>query len=178
MNCGNISYCVGKLWHITSCVFLIFFISCSSNKPNKAMKIFHLKPNRIIENNITDINESWFQKEREDFFVLQNYDPANEKHKAEMDSFVIDYVKKEDFFNENDNASWSLVFYKYGDGITENTPHQFDTDYYIHQLFDFKKRLAYYYFTSQNGYENTGYYINEGAKIVEEKRKALSEQTL
>jgi len=159
--------------YITSCIILLLCTSCNQVKQNKEMKIYHLKPNIIILNDETKTDDNWFEKEREDFFTIENFDVEIEEHKAEVDSFVLNYVKKESFLTAENNVSWSLVFFKYGDGITEHTPHEYDTDYNIHELFAFKKRLVYYYFTDKNGYENTGYYFKSGETIKDEKRAAL-----
>ncbi len=161
------------LWIILSGTFLLSGAACNLVKQNRTMKIFHLQPNRITVNTEAENNGDWFEQEREDFFALQNFEVNSEAHKAEVDSFVINYIRKDNFLNTNQQVSWSLVFFKYGDGITENTPHEFDTDYSMHELFAFKKRLVYYYFTGNNGYENTGYYLNGGETIKEEKRDAL-----
>jgi len=158
---------------ILGVTFLLSGTSCNQTKQNEAMKIFHLAPNRITVNDEAEPNDNWFVKEREDFFALKNFSADSETHKTEVDSFVTNYIKKDNFLSTDEHVSWSLVFFKYGDDITENTEHLFDTDYSMHELFAFKKRLIYYYFTSKNGYENTGYYLNGGETIQEEKRSAL-----
>jgi len=158
-------------FYVTSCIILSN--SCNQVKQNKQMKIYHLKPNRLIVNDETNTKDNWFKQEREDFFTIENFNIEIEEHKAEIDSFVLNYIKKENFLAAKNNVNWSLVFFKYGDGITENTAHQYDTDYDMHQLFAFKKRLIYYYFTSENGYENTGYYLNGDEVIKNEKRVTL-----
>lgn len=160
-----------------SFTFLLCGISCNPIKQNQRMEIFHLKPNRLTVNDKEEAKDGWFEKEREDFFALNNFDIESEEHKAAVDSFVISYLAKDDFLNTNDKVSLALVFFKYGDGITEKTAHQYDTDYSIHELFAFNKRLIYYDFTSENGYVNTGYYLNGGETIKEEKRTALSVKT-
>jgi len=158
---------------ISSCLIILLFTTCNQVKQNKAMKIYHLKPNRITINDKSNENDNWFKKERTDFFTIENFDITSGQHKTKVDSFVLDYYKKENFLETNNKASWSLVFFKYGDGISESTPHKYDTDYHIHELFAFQKRLIYYYFTSENGYENTGFYLNNGETIQEEKRILL-----
>jgi len=164
---------INFLLQIISCTLLLSGTSCNQIKQNQAMKIFHLKPNRITVNEKAETKYDWYKKEREDFFALKGFNIESEEHKAAVDSFVLHYINKDNFLNTDDHVSWALVFFKYGDGITENTKHQFDTDYSIHELFAFEKRLIYYDFTSNNGYENTGYYFNGGETIKEEKRVAL-----
>lgn len=152
---------------------LLIFICCDRSGVNE-LEIFHLAPNRVITNEKSIAKNGWFKTEREDFFALKNFNIENQQQKAIIDSFIINYIKNDNFLNVNDNSSLSLVFFKYGNGITENTTHQYYTDYDINQLFAFKKRLIYYYFTSDLGYVNTGYYFNNAENIKEEERPALN----
>ncbi|MFL0086743.1 hypothetical protein, partial [Tenacibaculum maritimum] len=100
-----------------------------------------------------------------------------EKHKTKVDSFVVNYIQKDSFLYKNKNTYWSLVFFKYGDGIDKNTKHAYNTDYTIHTLFAFEKRRCYYSFSSrfQKGYIATGYYFKDGDSIVHEDRKIISD---
>ncbi|MGB0788698.1 MAG: hypothetical protein ACPGQR_04100 [Marinirhabdus sp.] len=116
----------------------------------------------------------WYSKTRSDFFAVKNFDAANAQHKTEIDSFVVNHIKKDSFLVKNKNAEWSLVFFKYGDGIDKNTAHRYDTDHTIHKVFAFKKRLIAHSFSSGAGYLGTSYYFNKADSIVDEKRKIIS----
>ena len=153
---------------------LIIFASCNSKE--KALKIYHLKPNSVSINTDTLRSYGWYSKTRNDFFAIKKFDATNEKHKIKVDSFVINYIKNDNYLIKNKNARWSLIFFKYGDGITESTKHQFDTDYTIHNLFAFEKRQIYYAFSSRKEdkkYKYTGYYFKRGDSITNEKRKII-----
>ncbi|PIE48513.1 MAG: hypothetical protein CSA40_00050 [Flavobacteriales bacterium] len=112
----------------------ILFVSCNVQSKDQTLKIYHLKPDRIRVNTDTVGKYGWYAKTRNDFFVIKNFDATNESHKIKVDSFVVNYLKNDNFLRENDNARWSLIFFKYGDGINENTKHEFNTDYTIHKL--------------------------------------------
>ena len=109
-------------------------------------------------------------KIRNDFFAIKNFDATNEKHKIKVDSFVVNYIKKDSFLTKNKNSKWSLTFFKYGNGINKNTEHQYNTDYTIHQLFAQKKEIGNYTFDSKNGYRESFYWINH-AKFKSDDRK-------
>ncbi|MFL0105086.1 hypothetical protein, partial [Tenacibaculum maritimum] len=94
------------------------------------------------------------------------------KHKTKVDSFVVNYIQKDSFLYKNKNVHWSLVFFKYGDGIDENTEHRVDTDYTIHTLFAFKKREVVYSFALRDHIPT--YYFKGGDSIVHEDRKIIS----
>ncbi|MCX6271051.1 MAG: hypothetical protein NTU44_07505 [Bacteroidetes bacterium] len=146
--------------------------SCKSHPDDKLLEIYHLIPDEIIEQKE---NGDWYSKERNDFFAVRNFDLNNEEHKMKVDSFVLDYISKDDFLVKNENASWSLVFFNYGDGITEHTKHEFDSDYTIHDLFAFNKRLIYYSFDTKDYYKITGYYLKDRDTITQERRKMIEE---
>ena len=153
---------------------LIIFASCNSKE--KALKIYHLKPNSIGELTEYKKNKKYYELDRDDFFAIKNFDATNDNHKVKVDSFVINYIKNDNYLIKNKNARWSLIFFKYGDGITESTKHQFDTDYTIHNLFAFEKRQIYYAFSSRKEdkkYKYTGYYFKRGDSITNEKRKII-----
>ncbi|WP_159296471.1 hypothetical protein R8G64_15365 [Tenacibaculum maritimum] len=77
---------------------------------------------------------------------------------------------------KNKNARWFLTFFKYGDGIDENTKHAYNTDYTIHMLFAFEKQQIAYSFNSRykKGYKKVNYYFKDGDSIVHEDRKIIS----
>ena len=72
------------------------------------MEIYHLEPNDIIDRN--DDIPGWYTKERDDFFAIKNFDVNNELHRLQVDSFVLNYIRDDDFLEKNENARWSLVF--------------------------------------------------------------------
>ncbi len=152
---------------------LIIIVSCNSKEKDKTLKIYHLKPNSVSVNTDTLRSYGWYSKTRNDFFAIKNFDATNEKHKIKVDSFVVNYIKKDSFLTKNKNVEWSLFFFKYGNGITENTKHQFDTDYTIHNLFAFKKRVTAYTFDTRTSYLGTSYYFKKGDSITNEKRKII-----
>ncbi|MEM6736485.1 MAG: hypothetical protein AAF620_10505 [Bacteroidota bacterium] len=148
---------------------MLFLFACNVKQENGPLEIYHLEPNDIIyrEND----GQGWYAKERHDFFAVKNFDISNEEHKIKIDNFIIDYIKYDDFLAENDNASWGLVFYRYGNGITEDTKHEYGTDYQIHNLFAFEKRLVVYAFDTKDTYNGTIYHFNKGDSLVCENRK-------
>ncbi|MFL0128635.1 hypothetical protein V2625_13850 [Tenacibaculum maritimum] len=152
--------------------------ACQSKEKDKSLKIYHLKPNDIGEFPHYKENKKYYELSRDDFFVIKNFDKENEKHKTKVDSFVVNYIQKDSFLykNKNKNAKWSLTFFKYGDGIDENTEHRVDTDYTMHTLFAPKKEIAIYTFDSKIGYRGSFYWINqENFESNDEKRKIISD---
>ncbi|PIE48512.1 MAG: hypothetical protein CSA40_00045 [Flavobacteriales bacterium] len=148
----------------------IWFVSCNVQPKDQTLKIYHLKPDRISVNTDTIGKYGWYAKTRNDFFAIKNFDATNENDKIKVDSFVVNYLKNDDFLTKNDNAVWTLIFFKYGDGINENTKHEFNTDYTIHKLFAFKKRQTAYSFDNRTNYTGTSYFFNKGDSIVNEYR--------
>ncbi|WP_407323906.1 hypothetical protein R5O24_14665 [Tenacibaculum maritimum] len=150
--------------------------ACQSKEKDKSLKIYHLKPNDIGEFPHYKENKKYYELSRDDFFVIKNFDKENEKHKTKVDSFVVNYIQKDSFLYKNKNAKWSLTFFKYGDGIDENTEHRVDTDYTMHTLFAPKKEIAIYTFDSKIGYRGSFYWINqENFESNDEKRKIISD---
>jgi len=150
------------------CVFMLF--SCEKEGKDTIFRIYHLKPNRVY----TDagaVNGKFF-KRRNDFFTVKNYDINNEQHKIKIDSFIVNYIRKDSFLIANKNVNWSLTFFKYGDGIDENTKNQNDTDYTIHNLFSYKKEIASVYFDTRTGYSTSNYNVTP-EKINQSKRKII-----
>jgi hypothetical protein len=161
-----------KTNQLTCILFLVSFISCKKEVTDKTFKIFHLKPNRIYTD--TAVVNGKFSKRRNDFFVVKNYDINDEHHKIKIDSFVVNYVKKDSFLTQNKNVSWRLTFFKYGDGIDEHTQHEYDTDYTIHDLFSYKKEISSAYFDTRNGYGGSCYTIDPEKKL-NTKRKIITD---
>ncbi len=153
----------------------IMFVSCNVQPKDQTLKIYHLKPNDIGELTEYKDNKKYYELLRDDFFALKNFDATNESHKIKVDSFVVNYIKNDNFLRDNDNAIWSLIFFKYGDGINENTKHEFNTDYTIHKLFAFKKRQTAYSFDSKTNYLGTSYFFDKGDSIVNEYRPIVSD---
>ncbi|MFL0122855.1 hypothetical protein [Tenacibaculum maritimum] len=150
--------------------------ACQSKEKDKSLKIYHLKPNDIGEFPHYKENKKYYELSRDDFFVIKNFDKENEKHKTKVDSFVVNYIQKDSFLYKNKNAKWSLTFFKYGDGIDENTEHRVDTDYTMHTLFAPKKEIAIYTFDSKIGYRGSFYWIKqENFESNDEKRKIISD---
>ncbi|WP_407264286.1 hypothetical protein [Tenacibaculum maritimum] len=150
--------------------------ACQSKDKDKSLKIYHLKPNLVHVNKDTVGVYGWYSKTRSDFFAIKNFDRENEKHKTKVDSFVVNYIQKDSFLYKNKNARWFLTFFKYGDGIDENTKHAYNTDYTIHMLFAFEKQQIAYSFNSRykKGYKKVNYYFKDGDSIVHEDRKIIS----
>ncbi|WP_407266763.1 hypothetical protein [Tenacibaculum maritimum] len=147
--------------------------ACQSKEKNKSLKIYHLKPNLVHVNKDTVGVYGWYSKTRSDFFAIKNFDRENEKHKTKVDSFVVNYIQKDSFLYKNKNTRWFLTFFKYGDGIDENTKHAYNTDYTIHTLFAFEKQQIAYSFNSR--YKKVNYYFKDGDSIVHEDRKIISD---
>ncbi|WP_407264975.1 hypothetical protein R5N98_14750 [Tenacibaculum maritimum] len=147
--------------------------ACQPEDKDKSLKIYHLKPNLVHVNKDTIGVYGWYSKTRSDFFAIKNFDKENEKHKTKIDSFVVNYIQKDSFLYKNKNVHWSLVFFKYGDGIDENTEHRVDTDYTIHTLFAFRKREVVYSFALRDHIPT--YYFKGGDSIVHEDRKIISD---
>ncbi|WP_159291419.1 hypothetical protein, partial [Tenacibaculum maritimum] len=150
--------------------------ACQSKDKDKSLKIYHLKPNLVHVNKDTIGVYGWYSKTRSDFFAIKNFDRENEKHKTKVDSFVVNYIQKDSFLYKNKNTRWFLTFFKYGDGIDENTKHAYNTDYTIHTLFAFEKQQIAYSFNSRykKGYKKVNYYFKDGDSIVHEDRKIIS----
>ncbi|QCD62548.1 hypothetical protein B9C57_08365 [Tenacibaculum maritimum] len=166
---------LANMKHLKEVVFygvfiMILLLACQPK--DKSFKIYHLKPNLVHVNKDTVGIYGWYSKTRSDFFAIKNFDKENEKHKTKIDSFVVNYIQKDSFLYKNKNAHWSLVFFKYGDGIDENTEHRVDTDYTIHTLFAFKKREVVYSFALRDHIPT--YYFKGGDSIVHEDRKIIS----
>lgn len=160
------------------CVFMLicFFIfnSCESKPKDTRFKIYHLQPDEIIVETDTIGKKGWFNKRRTDFFAVKNYN-ATEQHKLKIDSFVVAYLKQDNFLFENENVNWKLVFFHYSDGINEQTKHQNNTDYTIHDLFSYKKEICGYYFdTRGDEYKDTYFRVPENpSKTTKEKRSLV-----
>ncbi|WP_407265488.1 hypothetical protein [Tenacibaculum maritimum] len=150
--------------------------ACQSKDKDKSLKIYHLKPNDIGKFPHYKENKKYYELSRDDFFAIKNFDRENEKHKTKVDSFVVNYIQKDSFLYKNKNARWFLTFFKYGDGIDENTKHAYNTDYTIHMLFAFEKQQIAYSFNSRykKGYKKVNYYFKDGDSIVHEDRKIIS----
>ncbi|WP_299125904.1 hypothetical protein [uncultured Winogradskyella sp.] len=154
-------------------LFICILFSCNTIEEDTSFKIYHLKPNNIHKNPERVTKNGWFTITRNDFFVVKNYDINNEQHKIKIDSFVVNYLKKDDFLTTNKNVNWRLTFFKYGDGIDEHTEHISGTDYTIHNLFSYKKEIANYYFNTKIGYAGT-YYRILPEELNKDKRKIVS----
>ncbi|WP_407268099.1 hypothetical protein [Tenacibaculum maritimum] len=167
---------LANIKHLKEVVFygvLIMGLLFACQPKDKSLKIYHLKPNDIGKFPHYKENKKYYELSRDDFFVIKNFDKENEKHKTKVDSFVVNYIQKDSFLYKNKNARWFLTFFKYGDGIDENTEHRVDTDYTIHTLFAFKKREVVYSFALRD-YIPT-YYFKGGDSIVNEDRKIISD---
>ncbi|WP_407264291.1 hypothetical protein [Tenacibaculum maritimum] len=172
---------LANIKHLKEVIFygvliMVLLLACQSKEKGKSLKIYHLKPNDIGEFPHYKENKKYYELSRDDFFVIKNFDKENEKHKTKVDSFVVNYIQKDSFLYKNKNAKWSLTFFKYGDGIDENTEHRVDTDYTMHTLFAPKKEIAIYTFDSKIGYRGSFYWIKqENFESNDEKRKIISD---
>lgn len=155
-------------------LFVCIPFACKKEEKNTSFKIYHLEPNKIQFTSDTLRSHGWFAKARSDFFVVKNFDINNEQHKIKIDSFVLAYLKKDSFLLKNKNVKWSLTFFKYGNGIDENTAHEYNTDYTIHNLFSYKKEIGSFYFNTRRGYEGSNYRMTP-EKINSTKRKIISD---
>ncbi|CAA0165103.1 protein of unknown function [Tenacibaculum maritimum NCIMB 2154] len=170
----NMKHLKGMVFYGVLIMGLLF--ACQSKEKDKSLKIYHLKPNDIGEFPHYKENKKYYELSRDDFFAIKNFDKENEKHKTKVDSFVVNYIQKDSFLYKNKNAKWSLTFFKYGDGIDENTEHRVDTDYTMHTLFAPKKEIAIYTFDSKIGYRGSFYWIKqENFESNDEKRKIISD---
>jgi hypothetical protein len=152
-------------------VFMLF--SCIEQEKDISFKIYHLKPNDIYKNLDRIKKKGRFDIQRNDFFVVKNYDSNNEQHKIKIDSFVVNQIKKDAFLTTNNNSSWSLTFFKYGNGIDEYTEHISGTDYAIHNLFSYKKEIGGFYFDNRAGYASS-FYRTAPEKLDKNKREIIS----
>ncbi len=157
---------------IILCVLSLF--SCKKEDKDKTFRIYHLTPNRVYAATDTVGVYGWFSKRRNDFFVVKNYDVNNKQHKIKIDSFIVNYLKKDPFLIKNKNVNWTLTFFKYGNGIDENTKHEYGTDYTIHNLFSYKKEIGSVYFNTRTGYSVSNYNITP-EKIIQTKRDIISD---
>ena len=67
------------------------------------------------------------------------------------------------------------MFFKYGDDITEQTKHEYNTDYTIHKLFAQNKKICSYSFNTRKGYNSTLYWINHKKRILDKRKRSLVE---
>jgi hypothetical protein len=148
-----------KYYSLTFWFPLFILFSCKTEK-DETFVIYHLKPNAVYKTPDSLIHNGGFSLRRNDFFVVKNYDINNETHKIKIDSFVVGYIKQNDFLARNHNSNWKLTFFKYGNGINENTEHIDGTDYAIHTLFSTEKEIASFYFDTRVGYASTLYDIH------------------
>ncbi|MEZ5009575.1 MAG: hypothetical protein R2753_15625 [Chitinophagales bacterium] len=160
-----------KAINITFILLVFILFSCKKAEKDKTFKIYHLTPNSIAVNTDTLRSNGWYSTTREDFFVVKNYDINNEQHKIKIDSFVVYQLKKDDFLATNKNASWSMKFFNYGNGIDENTKHEYGTDYTIHNLFSYKKEIANFHFNNRVGYSSCNYIIEP--KILNTNKRKI-----
>ncbi len=155
--------------------FLCFIISlgCTSKLEDKTFKIIHLSPDELITRDTPIINGG-YALQRQDFFAVKNFDLKNENHKIAIDSFVVNRIKKDSFLYTHKKVSWALTFFKYGDGIDENTVHEYNTDYTIHTLFAQNKEICNYYFNNKIGYSASNYWESyEPKSLNKDKRKIV-----
>ncbi len=155
-------------------LFVFILFSCKKEDKDKTFRIYHLTPNREYVATDTVGVYGWFSKRRNDFFVVKNYDINNEQHKIKIDSFIVNYLKKDSFLIANKNVNWTLTFFKYGNGIDENTTHEYDTDYTIHNLFSYKKEIGSVYFDTRTGYSVSNYNITP-EKFNQTQRDIISD---
>lgn len=154
-------------------IMVLCFFSCNGKIEKGSLEIYHLKPDDII--NREENGEGGYSKEREDFFTVKNYNFENESHKIKIDSFVINYISNDNFLMNKNNTSWGLVFFKYGGGITENTKHEYNTDYTIHQLFAPNKKICSYYFNTRIGYVSAFYKTRSKNGVIDKRKRKLVE---
>jgi len=159
---------------LATILFVLTLFSCAKEDQDKTFKIYHLTPNRVYVATDTIGVYGWYAKRRNDFFVVKNYDINNEQHKIKIDSFIVNYLKKDSFLTINKNVNWTLTFFKYGNGIDENTEHEYGTDYTIHDLFSYKKEIGSVYFDTRTGYSVSNYNITP-EKFNQTKREIISD---
>lgn len=155
---------------------LCFFSSCKEKVERGPLEIYHLEPDQIIDRG--DDGQGWYSKERHDFFAVKNFDFDNERHKVKIDSFIIDYMGNGNFPTGKENTLWVLSFYEYGDGITENTEHEYGTDYQIHKLFAPSKKICSYFFNTGHDHISSSYWYrpdHENGKSDRRKRKLVED---
>jgi len=150
-----------------------FLFSCKAKNQDQSLKIYHLEPNDIQINTDTLRSYGWYSKQREDFFAIKNFDITNEQHKIKIDSFVLTYLKKDNFLIKNKNVKWSLTFFKYGNKITENTKHEYNTDYTIHNLFAQNKEICYFTFDTRVGYRESSYWVDHKKMKTNDQKREL-----
>lgn len=155
-------------------LFVFTMFSCKKEEKDTTFKIYHLKHNKVYENTDTLRSFGRYSKKRSDFFVVKNFNKNNEQHKIKIDNFVLNRLKKDSFLIKNKNSKWSLTFFKYGNGIDENTKHQYGTDYAIHTLFSYKKELGSFHFNNRFGYSGSSFRITS-EKLNTDKRKIISD---
>ncbi len=153
-------------------ILLIFFtMSCENTNKSDTLQIYHLSPDAIVER---DVNMSGaYAQQRDDFFAVKNFDSANDTHKNQIDNFVVQRLKADPYLTDNKNVQWTMTFFKYGDGIDENTKHQYDSDYAIHTLFAQHKEIAYYTFDNLKGYRETLFWENFEDDIYDDKKRKI-----
>ncbi|PHR72858.1 MAG: hypothetical protein COA67_03920 [Lutibacter sp.] len=162
-----------KFYKLATMLLIFIVFSCKKEEKDTVFKIYHLKPNSVYTTVDSLVINGSYSKRRNDFFVVKNYDINNEQHKIKIDSFVLNQIKKGTFLTKNKNSSLSLTFFKYGNGIDENTKHEYDTDYTIHNLFSYKKEIGSFYFNNRFGYEGSNYRISS-EKLNSDKREIIT----
>lgn len=162
-----------KLNQLLILLLVVILFSCKKEEKDNTFSIYHLKPNSIYTTADSLVINGSFSIRRNDFFVVKNYDAKNENHKIKIDSFVVNYLKSNNFLSVSKNSNWRLTFFKYGKGIDVNTEHIDGTDYAIHDLFSYKKEIGSYYFDTRIGYGSTNY-NNDSTRGHSEKREVIS----
>jgi len=153
-------------------IVLIFFImSCEDTNKSAALQIYHLAPDAIIQRE-ADISGAYAQQ-RDDFFVVKNFDLKNDTHKDQIDNFVVQRLNTDTYLTDNKNVQWTMTFFKYGDGIDENTKHQYGSDYAIHTLFAQHKQIGYYTFDNQKGYRETLFWENFEEDTYDDRKRKI-----
>jgi len=153
-------------------VLILFTMSCENTNKSAALQIYHLPPDVTVER---EANLSGaYARQRDDFFTVKNFDPNNETHKTQIDNFVVQRLKTDTYLTDSKNVQWTMTFFKYGNGINENTKHQYDSDHAIHTLFAQHKEIGYYTFDNRTGYRESLFWENfEEDKYDDKKREII-----
>ncbi|GGG47117.1 hypothetical protein [Bizionia arctica] len=154
-------------------ISFLLILSCKKKPEDNTFKIVHLAPDEIIINKDTLETYGWYSKTRNDFFVVKNFDQKKEQHKITIDSFIVRYIEKDSFLHKNKNVNWSLTFFNYGDGIDENTVHEYNTDYTMHTLFAPEKVICEYGFNNRFGYNGSYYVLDSNPRKLDKTKSDI-----
>src|SRR4051812_47756569 len=110
-----------NVYKLKRIVFLVLLLVACKDRKEKAIQIFHLLPDEVID---YPEKNGYFNKVANLYFVVKNFDSALESHRSQLDDSVLQFMASNTFLRDYNNVQLNLVFYAYGGEITEKTKHE------------------------------------------------------